>query len=167
MRKKFFHHEEKEFLELIKNDQDYSKLRTYRLFKKKLRLEEYLLVTSNSYGRSIHTSLRSGSNKLEIDMGRRLNLDKKERLCKNCSTGSVEDELHFLIQCPNYNNLRNELYNKISKVSKNKWKLTNLSNNDAFLILMNGSQDEYQRKIFVILHSYLVKCYKIRLKDKQ
>ena len=152
---------------MIKNNKDYSKLRTYRLFKKKLRLEEYLLVTSNSYGRSIHTSLRIGSNKLEIDMGRRLNLDKKERLCKNCSTGSVEDELHFLIQCPNYNNLRNELYNKISKVSKNKWKLTNLSNNDAFLILMNGSQDEYQRKIFVILHSYLVKCYKIRLKDKQ
>jgi len=81
-----------------------------------MRLEDYLLINSNSYGRSIHTSLRSGTNKLEIDMGRRLNLHKTERLCKHCTMNTVEDELHFLVQCPKYNNFRNELYN-------NKWNL--------------------------------------------
>ena len=43
------------------------KTRTYITFKKTLGLEKYLLANSNSSGRAYHTSLRSGTNILEIE----------------------------------------------------------------------------------------------------
>ena len=45
------------------------KLRTYVLFKTKLKLENYLSI-SNIKGRKLMASLRSGTNMLEIETGR-------------------------------------------------------------------------------------------------
>ena len=75
IKKIILHYEEKEWKILIKDDNNYSKLRTYRIFKTNLRLEHYLMVKSNKIGRYIHTSLRTGSNKLAIDLERRNNVD--------------------------------------------------------------------------------------------
>ena len=36
-------------------------------------------------------------------------LDVNDRICKNCSLGLIEDEIHFLLVCPAYGTLRTNL----------------------------------------------------------
>jgi DNA modification methylase len=43
-----------------------------------------------------------------IEIGRYKNLETEERLCKLCITQKIEDEYHFLIDCPIYNNSRKQ-----------------------------------------------------------
>jgi len=74
------------------------KLRTYCLFKKNLRLEEYLTVEQEKEGRYYRTSLRTGTNNLRIETGRwKRPIEKVEdRTCRACCTQEVEDEQHYL-----------------------------------------------------------------------
>ena len=83
-----------------------SKTRTYVTFKKTLRLEKYLQAHSDAQGRAVHTSLRSGTNKLEIEIGRWSGIEKSRRFCKQCDLKEVESEMHFLMHCPRYEALR-------------------------------------------------------------
>jgi hypothetical protein len=48
-----------------------------------------------------------------IEIGRYKNLETEERLCKLCIAQKIEDEYHFLIDCPIYNNSRKICYQKI------------------------------------------------------
>ena len=54
-----------------------------------------------------------------IEIGRYKNLETEERLCKLCITLKIEDEYHFLIDCPIYNNSRKICYQKISELCSN------------------------------------------------
>src|SRR6185503_1976010 len=69
------------------NNNDHNKLRTYRFFKTKLRLENYLLY-GTSKGRSLITSIRSGTNTLEIEVGRWKKLPENKRVCRYCTLNS-------------------------------------------------------------------------------
>jgi len=155
-------YEEKNWLTLINDFNKYPKLRTYCLFKKKLKLEPYLLTQENYLGRKILTSLRSGTNALMIERGRWLGLDEKERFCLQCDSRIPETEKHFLITCTRYSNYRSELFNQILNVSGGKWNLFNRTVDDRFLLLINGTQDSLQIKIFKLVQRYLIKCFKIR-----
>ena len=46
--------------------------------------------------------LQTGTNRLEVEMQRALNISLEERLHKVCSKIEVKDELHFLAHCPKY-----------------------------------------------------------------
>ena len=89
-------------------------------------------------------------------------MEEKDRLCKYCTLNAVESEFHFLVECDMYKIYRNNLYHKIADISNNKWNLVKLSKQDCFILLVNGTLDEYQNKIFVIFHKYLVTCFKLR-----
>jgi len=162
IRKKILAFEEKKWLAEINDIKMYPKLRTYCLFKSRLRLEDYLLVASNAVGRRIHTSLRSGTNKLAIELDRWKKIPKEERFCQQCDTKEVETELHFLVECPRFETLRLELFKNILNSSGGKWDLLTKSFMDRFLLLINGTQDTCQAKIFTLLHTYLKNCFKIR-----
>ena len=59
-----------------------------------------------------------------VEIGRYKNLETEERLCKLCITQKIEDEYHFLIDCPIYdcpiyNNSRKICYQKISELCSN------------------------------------------------
>ena len=54
-----------------------------------------------------------------IEIGRYKNLETEERLWKLCITQKIEDEYHFLIDCPIYNNSRKICYQKISELCSN------------------------------------------------
>ena len=83
------------------------KLRTYRRFKNNLALEDYL-ESEDIRGRKLMAKLRSGTNCLRIETGRREGLTSAERLCWfGCN--STEDEAHFLLDCPIYNDIREEV----------------------------------------------------------
>lgn len=86
-----------------------SKLRTYRYIKQNLCFENYL-NTSNCRGRSLMFSIRSGTNKLD---GRWVHKPEMQRVCKHCSLNQVENEVHFVTICPKYQDLREQLFQKI------------------------------------------------------
>ena len=160
--KKIMHFEEQNWLQLINDREKYPKLRTYCLFKTKLRLEDYLLTKGNPWGRQILTSLRSGTNKLMIEKGRWMGIQKEDRLCLQCDLKIAESEKHFLIACPKYEHLRVDLFTKIINVSNGKWNLTNYTDQDRFLLIINGTQDKFNLKVFTLIQNYLEKCYKLR-----
>ena len=67
-----------------------------------------------------------------IEIGRYKNLETEERLCKLCIALKIEDEYHFLIDCPIYNNSRKICYQKISELCSN---FNNMSDKTKFYYL--------------------------------
>ena len=53
---------------------------------------------------------------LHIETGRYRNLKVEERLCKVCNLKTVENELHFVFDCPTYSQLRLVYYNWVIKI---------------------------------------------------
>ena len=98
------------------------KLRTYRTFKTELRLEKYLLSELNKPARYLLTSLRTGTNQLRIETGRRKKPKEKvdERVCVYCPARIVEDEKHFVLHCQAYQDLREEMFKSISNATYQK-----------------------------------------------
>ena len=152
--------EEKKWWEEVKSK---DKLRTYILFKNpRLRLEKYLLTPGYYYSRSLVSDIRIGTNKLQIDMGRREGLEPHLRLCKQCTMNQTEDEVHFLVRCPHYNLLRNKLYADITTISNGKWHLSMWNDFQRFCFLMNGSMDSYDLKIYLLVQKYVAQAFKLR-----
>ena len=59
------------------------------------------------------SNFRCSGHCLMIEKGRHLNLDEDYRYCPVCLHNGiriVEDEIHFLLVCPLYSNLRKELF---------------------------------------------------------
>ena len=59
------------------------------------------------------TKFRLSNHELMIEKGRHLKLEINERNCSFCN--SLEDELHFLIDCPTYAPLRCDLFNAVEE----------------------------------------------------
>ena len=90
-----------------------SKLRTYGLFKLEMGRELYLSEIKNIKIRTQLTKLRISDHNLMIEKGRHKGVHKNLRFCSFCQ-GSVEDELHFLINCPTYKYLRKPVMDSLS-----------------------------------------------------
>ena len=103
------------------NDLDrYPKLRTYALFKKEFRLETYLMSSNNISHTLALLKLRISSHNLRIETGRYTKPTKipvNERLCIYCTSGEVEDEIHFITKCSLFKNERKELFNIVQNKS--------------------------------------------------
>ena len=92
-----------------------NKLRTYRLFKNNFAFESYLDV--DNFNRNILIRFRISAHNLEIEKGRHQNIPLNERICKLCKL-EIEDEIHFLLQCPILNSFRTEAMQQISDICK-------------------------------------------------
>ena len=55
---------------------------------------------------------RCGILPLRLEAGRFVGLSVEERICNLCNINETEDELHFLLGCTCYNELRNRLTTK-------------------------------------------------------
>ncbi len=88
-----------------------NKLRTYRLIKQQYQIEPYLTANISFRHAQVIAKLRLSAHNLAIETGRRARppIPAGRRFCKFC-TGQVEDELHFLINCPKYNQGRQQLF---------------------------------------------------------
>ena len=90
-----------------------NKLRTYSKFKTIFKQEEYLNIKDFKM-RSILTHFRISAHKLEIETGRYVITNPKtpleNRLCKQCNLSEIEDEEHFLINCPKYTLFLSNIY---------------------------------------------------------
>ena len=98
------------------NDVGYAngnKLRTYRLYKTELQIESYVKLSLHRNHRRILSMFRCGNLPLHIETGRfaRPKLPVEQRTCFH-SEDTVEHELHFLIDCPFYDDIRQKMFRK-------------------------------------------------------
>ena len=88
------------------------KLRTYAHIKDDINFEEYLVSVRNVHDRIALTRFRLSSHSLMIEKGRHQNMKLFDRTCPFCPQ-HIENELHFLIQCPTYQHLRKTLLDNV------------------------------------------------------
>ena len=94
------------------------KLELYSKIKNHFQYEEYLNIIKSKSRRASLTRLRISNHSLQIERGRYVipKLPRSERLCSSClksGSSAVEDELHFLFDCPIYADLRVNLLSSI------------------------------------------------------
>ena len=105
------------------------KLDTYFSVKKEFNTEPYLNLEKFHLRKAI-CKLRLSAHNLLIEAGRYVkprSLPRSERICKHCDLKCIENEFHFLSQCPLYETERTMLYNQINHLNNN---FTSLSDND-------------------------------------
>ena len=86
-----------------------SKLSIYCTFKSLLEREMYLDVVDSWKFRRVITKFRVSCHNLEIEKGRHEGILLEKRVCKFCEEIGItviEDEFHFLLCCPIYNDIR-------------------------------------------------------------
>lgn len=77
---------------------------------KNLYAKEKYLNLSNSENRKAISNLRLSSHKLAMKTGEWYNIAEEQRICHFCTNQKkVETEMHFLFECPKYENLRQGL----------------------------------------------------------
>ena len=86
------------------------KLRSYIIFKNSFGEEEYLTCLRSRAKRSLVSQLRLGIFPLEIEVGRFWGIDLENRICKMCNI-NIENECHYLFECPCYQDYRETLLN--------------------------------------------------------
>ena len=95
-----------------------SKSDTYLLIKQNVMFEKYMGIVKNHRHRVALSCLRMSSHPLMIEKGRHFKppLARVDRLCPFCKD-QTEDECHFLISCPLYNDDRKDLFDSIRKTT--------------------------------------------------
>lgn len=89
-----------------------NKLRHYRLFKENFAPEEYVKNTMPINHRRSLAKFRLGVAPLAVEYGRYSGTPLHDRICPNCSIGT-ETELHVLLECPLYEDLRYDLFQQV------------------------------------------------------
>ena len=95
-----------------------SKLRTYALIKTTIGRESYLTDIKNTKQRQKLAKFRLSNHRLMIESGRHMKLPKNERMCPVCSEG-IEDEVHFLVNCNFYEEIRKPLLDMCVELKPN------------------------------------------------
>ena len=131
------------------------KLRTCALFKNVFQKEKYMSVIKDTNIRKCFMWFRISSHKLEIEWGRYKKLPVKDRLCKLCNSGAVEDEKHFIFNCKLYSSLRQTYFADVKKSCKN---FSCLSQDDQLIWLMTNESDN----IIVSFSKYIFDCFNLR-----
>ncbi len=118
-----------------KINQEDSKLRTFKLFKTNIILENYLLAIHDTSKRQEFSKLRISAHQLRIELGR-YSVPRKtpleSRTCQLCKTNSIENEIHFVIECPIYQTERKALFDCLNSFTQ----FSTLSRDDKFIFLM-------------------------------
>ena len=126
------------------------KLRTYLKYKCSFGPEKYLAILP-FHKRKLLTRFRISSHKLMVERGRYKKLDVSQRLCQNCSLNLVEDETHFLFQCPAHASDRNKLISVSSEICLN---FSTLQDNGQMIWLLNNENVPVLNN----LCNFLAKC---------
>ena len=85
------------------------KLNFLKSMKDNFHMEAYLKINNFENRRAI-SKLRTSNHNLAIETGRWTKTERENRLCTNCENSKIEDEYHFLFECPRYSEERNTLF---------------------------------------------------------
>ena len=109
------------------------KLRTYRKFKFIFGYETYISDIRNISHRNILTCPIT---------------PVENRICSNCNSKSVEDEIHFLMYCPKFENHRRELFSNVLN-----YNAAILSAEDKFVWILSNEDPSCVREHAKFIHS--------------
>ena len=88
-------------------------MKTFSLIKHEPHTEKYLTKILNISDRIALTRFRLSNHSLMIEKGRHLNIScVAQRTCPFCPE-EIENELHFLLDCKTYSQLREKLFDQI------------------------------------------------------
>ena len=134
-----------EFFSTLKSQ---SKLRTYSKCKLVYEMEPYTL-NPNFKQRQAVSKLRISDHKLQIELGRyhKPSLELSERICPFC-LNKIEDEYHFITECPMYNDERHRV--------KSTSSLTQTSDFQFFTNIFNCHKEFMKR----------ISCFILEITDK-
>ena len=118
------------------NQENGNKLRTYRLFKNELKIENYVTVNMPWYKKRYFAMLRAGCLPLEVEKGRHAKpkIPLIDRKCKMCNQNDVETEYHFVMKCQLYIDQRENMFCHYRNMYTN---FETLSENDQFALIMS------------------------------
>ena len=97
-----------------KNGHGRNKLRTYRVLKNVFETETYVQTILSKAQRSALAKFRCGSAPLRLETGRYEGIPENDRMCPFCES-DVENEVHCLLYCTVYDDIRDHLFQNISK----------------------------------------------------
>ena len=112
-----------------------NKLRTYRKFKCNFKTEPYVKVLMPYSRRSSLAKFRTGVPPLRLETGRYENLAVDQRTCFTCHN-LVESEQHVLLNCPLYEDLHHELFNRAFELNSEFY---SLNDNEKLIFLFTTS----------------------------
>ena len=92
----------------ISNPAVEKKLSLYSSIKHNFGIEPYMNLPFR--GRQIISKIVGSSHTLHIETGRHHGIPREERICKFCDLNKVEDEEHFVSECPAYSSIRQEFF---------------------------------------------------------
>jgi hypothetical protein len=103
-----------------------SRLRTYQLMNTSCTTESgysyahqsYLQVITNVQLRQSLSRFRCSNHRLEVECGRHAkpeSVSRRDRVCRLCSLGVVEDEDHLLLVCPVHHDIRCKFSQQLGK----------------------------------------------------
>ena len=154
----------KQYVELMKKKyisywnqtlQHSQKLSFYYTFKKNYSLSAYLDLTKKNPSRKSLVKLRISSHKLRIETGRYDKIPRDERLCSLCNCNKIEDETHFLLDCPSYSSIRDRFFSKIEP----KIPFLRLLSHETLLSHLMNCTDYF---INIQLISFISSCFEQR-----
>ena len=90
------------------------------------------------------TKIRLSEHSLFIEVGRRQNIQRENRLCTLCDNKTIEDEFHFILSCPFYHDLRINYIKKYFYVRPSVFKLIKLLNSENIKTLNNFGKYLYK-----------------------
>ena len=96
-------------------------------------VEQYVCKTISVCYRRALAQFRYGVAPIRVETGRYEGLPVHERTCFTCDT-LVENELHVLVECPLYCDIREELITEACKINES---FLTLSGNDKICILLS------------------------------
>ena len=122
------------------NSETGGKLQHYRVFKVDPVPACYVLAPLSPGHRWVLASLRAGCLPLAVETGRYRTpkVPLVDRLCLLCNCGQIEDEMHFLVECPYLHTERFNLFCNIARVDS---EFITYSSYDKFLYLMSAERN--------------------------
>lgn len=137
-------------------ESEHGKLITYFSFKHSFGREKYLDLKEFKLRQAL-CKIRISAHPLQVETDRysKKYIEKAKRICKHCNLDKVEDEEHFILECPKYNSERLQFFNTISSFFDNFINL-NISTKFNWLFIQEDV------KLLKVFATYLNNCLDIR-----
>ena len=89
--------------------------------------------------------------RLHIETGRYQGIPPHQRLCEQCDSGEVEDEIHFLLCCSKFREERQQLFKTISQSCSN---FLQLNPREKFYWLMTCEDVSVLKELCHFIYKY-------------
>ena len=126
---------------------DSSKLCLYKHYKLYYEYETYLNCSNIRIFRHTLSKFRSGCHNLEIEVGKHHGLPRHDRLCRLCKF-EVEKEIHFMLQRPVYEALRQKYLPRKYYIFPNVNKFNILMSSHSEAVIHNDATYLYYSFIY-------------------